>query len=321
MSETVTPIGLRLAESFTEMHRVISTVENIDDGLLTVAHHLNNGGHLKPDAYRSYFELVRALQDSGPETWKPLIATLSDSARSKDAGIAIRMLGFDEFGRKGTRETRADFASASLLNTQMLAVPAAAHPRMRQRLQAALNLIEARAPSSWSDVSRITTEIVAAYGVPRGRMTFDGCSSLERYGSILVNMKRRRTPLVLAETLVHESAHSLLFALSCNDHRVLNPPTELHQSPLRIDPRPLDGIYHAVFVLARMHGFIAEVARHPHTTVAMRREAYKVMEERKKNFMDGYSVLKEHAKLTDIGRELLQDAYDRVEHASHAVAA
>lgn len=150
-------------------------------------------------------------------------------------------------------------------------------------------------------------------------MTFDGCSSLERYGSILVNMRRRRTPLVLAETLVHESAHSLLFALSCNDFRVLNPPSELHKSPLRIDPRPLDGIFHAVFVLARMHGFLAEIVLNPETSTFMRKEALKVISERRKNFLDGHSVLAEHAKLTEIGRELLEDSFQRVETATRAV--
>jgi HEXXH motif-containing protein len=226
------------------------------------------------------------------------------------------MLGFSEFGRTGTRKVREHFASSSLWFTQMGTVPERAHARTRRKLLESLALVKTRAPNAWRDLSRITTEIIATNGVSRGIMTFDGCSSLERYGSILVNMRRRRTPLVLAETLVHESAHSLLFALSCDDHRVMNPPTEVHKSPLRLDPRPLDGIFHAVFVLARMHGFVAEVAKHPETSRAMTEEARKVMEERHKNFLDGYSVLAEHARLTAIGQELLDDAFARVDAAT-----
>lgn len=33
----------------------------------------------------------------------------------------------------------------------------------------------------------------------------------------------------------------------------LNSPEELFPSPLRMDPRPMDGIYHATFVTTRMH--------------------------------------------------------------------
>lgn len=316
-NDGVVPIGLRMAESLRELQRAIGNVENAID-LIPVAEHLETGGTLQPEAYGAYFALVRAIQGDDDKALAPLMTSLAQSARPRDAGIAIRMLGFEEFGRTGTRETRAHFASPSLTFTQIGAVPPRAHCRIRRRLSDALGLIESHAPNAWNDVSRITTEILATYGSPRGIMTFDGCSSLERYGSILVNMRRRRTPLVLAETLVHESAHSLLFALSCNDHRVLNPTTELHKSPLRLDPRPLDGIYHAVFVLARMHGFVAEVAQNPKTTTAMRTEARKVMDLRRKNFLDGYGVLEEHARLTAIGRELLDDAYERVESATKA---
>ena len=317
----MTPIGLRMAESLRELHRVLDVADDLRTGLLAAAKHLESGGRLAPDAYDKYFRILRSVQIEEGEPIDDLLADLAASPLPDGSGIAIRMLGFEEFGRTGIRVARGHFASDSLLHTQMKAVPASAHVRMRRRLKDALSIIQSYAPNAWLDVSRITTEIIAAYGASRGYMTFDGCSSLERYGSILVNIRRKRTPLVLAETLVHESAHSLLFALSCNDNRVLNPPTERHKSPLRIDPRPLDGIYHAVFVLARMHGFLAEVAQNPFAPTLLRNEAESLLEDRETAFMDGRAVLLEHAKLTEIGRDLLEDAYDRVQSAKRAVAA
>lgn len=312
------PIELRMAESLREIQLFVDP-DSTQASLLPVADHVENGGSLRPEAYSAYFALVRSIQVGDTDSVQELVAALSQSRRPANAGITLRMLNEGEFGRPGLKEVRRHFASPSLTSVQMGAVPTRAERRMTQRLLDALKLIREMAPRAWLDVSRITTEIIAAYGRSRGFMTFDGCSSLERYGSILVNMRRRRTPLVLAETLVHESAHSLLFALSCNDFRVLNPPTELHKSPLRIDPRPLDGIFHAVFVLARMHGFLAEVALNPKTSMIMRKEALKVIGERRKNFLDGHSVLAEHAKLTEIGRELLDDSFGRVENATRAV--
>lgn len=321
MTDSVMPIGLRMAESLRELSRFPGSNSDVSARLIQLAEHFERGGRMRPEAFDIYFRALRALQSDDREKAEPLLTELADSALPMDAGIAIRMLGFAEFGRRGTHQARAHFASGSLLHTQMKAVPASAHVRMRHRLTNALDIIQSFAPNSWYDVSKTTSEIIAAYGAPRGYMTFDGCSSLERHGCILVNIRRRRTPLVLAETLVHESAHSLLFALSCNDNRVLNPRTERHKSPLRVDPRPLDGIYHAVFVLARMHGFLAEVAQNSQAPKLLRNEAESLLEDRESDFMDGRAVLLEHAKLTEIGRDLLEDAFHRVQSAKQAVAA
>lgn len=303
------PIDRRIAESLRELSSALADYPYADD-LVARAALVEGGVFLHPAAYSTYFQLIRAVQADDEKALPPLIAALAMAPMSD--GIEIRMLGFDAFGRKGVRTTRNDFASDSLLHTQMGLVPTAAAPRMRQKLTAALDLIPNLSPKAWQDITGVTSEIVAAYGNMRVLTTFDGCSSLERYGSVLINMRRDRTSLGLAETLVHESAHGLLFALTCNEHRVLNSPSERYASPLRGDPRPLDGIYHAVFVLARMYAFVRDAAQNPNTGQAMRAEAEQRMEARRKNFIDGYTVLQEHARLTDIGRSLLDDAYARV---------
>jgi hypothetical protein len=63
----------------------------------------------------------------------------------------------------------------------------------------------------------------------------------------------------MIEGLSHESAHAYLFALSLGDSFVDNPDDELHPSPLRADPRPLDGTLHATYVSARMHYALSHV--------------------------------------------------------------
>lgn len=301
------PIDVRTMESLRELRRVLGAYDNASK-LGALADHLEAGGNLRADGYGHYFALVRAIQNDERLSIRQHIAALAKSRQEPDLGITIRMFGLEEFGRSKLREVSAQFASSSLSTTQMGTIPANAHHRVWLTLTGALELIQNSAPIAWQAVAKVTTEIIAVYGRPRGMMTFDGCSSLERYGSILINMRRQRTALTMAETLVHESAHSLLFALSCDDHRVLNPTSERYASPLRIDPRPLDGIYHAVFVLARMYSFVAEIARNPRAKNAMRIEARKVMEVRRKNFLDGYAVLIKNARFTETGRRLLDDS-------------
>lgn len=54
------------------------------------------------------------------------------------------------------------------------------------------------------------------------------------------------------EHLVHESSHSLLHSLMSADCLILNSPDEKFDAPLRVDKRPIFGIFHASFVIARM---------------------------------------------------------------------
>lgn len=320
MDRAVLPINARIVESLRELRRALSAYGNASE-LAALADHLEAGGNLCADAYGHYFKLVRAIQNEELRSIRPHLAALAGSGREPDLDTAIRMFGLEEFGRSKLHETSLQFASSSLSVTQMGTVPKGAHCRVRLTLKDAIKLIQTSAPIAWHAVATVTTEIIAVYGRPRCVMTFDGCSSLERYGAILINMRRQRTALSMAETLVHESAHSLLFALSCNDHRVLNPTSERYASPLRIDPRPLDGIYHAVFVLARMYSFVAEVALNPQAKNAMRIEACRLMEVRKKNFWDGYGVLIENAQFTETGRRLLDDSLALVVGVTHTAKA
>lgn len=308
-----------MAESLRELQRALHSHWPVDQ-LQKVIDHLVAGSPLEPSGYAAYFGLIKAVDAGRYRAVSPLLATIISSPRPKTAAITVRMLSANDFGRRGLREAKQHFTSATLISSQLRPISGNAVQRTRRAIEAALDFVRETAPRSWATLSEITCEIIAAHGVARGSMTFDGCSSLERFGSILVNMNRLRSPLVLAETLVHESAHSLLFALSCHDHRVLNPATELHQSPLRIDPRPLDGIYHAVFVLARMHNFLVEVALGPNTAPAIRDEALGLVHARQANFFDGYAVLARYAELTPIGRELLIDSLSQVQTAASKLA-
>lgn len=58
--------------------------------------------------------------------------------------------------------------------------------------------------------------------------------------------------IALVESLTHETAHALLFGFTLGENLTLNDPAERYASPLRRDPRPMEGIVHATFVLARM---------------------------------------------------------------------
>ncbi len=116
----------------------------------------------------------------------------------------------------------------------------------------ALAMLETGLPDLAGEIRSIVHEMLFAQA-PEGAVTeFDGASHYQFWGLLLLNPRHHRTPLAVAEVLAHEAGHSLLFGLTVDEPLVTNPDTELYPSPLRRDPRPMDGIYHATFVSARM---------------------------------------------------------------------
>jgi len=101
-----------------------------------------------------------------------------------------------------------------------------------------------------------------------------GATSPRFFGAVFLRYEARETcpSLYFLEHLVHEVSHLHLYALMGEDPLFLNDESETYPSPLRSDPRPMMGVFHAAFVLARIvrtfrrlaqskHAYQAEVAR------------------------------------------------------------
>ena len=92
----------------------------------------------------------------------------------------------------------------------------------------------------------------------------EGLSSPKAFGAIWLRMPEagEEIPWFL-EHLVHECSHLHLNALLAFDPLLTNP-NDIHQAPIRPDPRPLFQVLHGTFVLARnrrVHRRLVE--RHP----------------------------------------------------------
>jgi len=273
---------------------------------------LAKGNIPAPIAFHSYFKLLRATQTDSLRQIRTEVRALISAGFVADNATHICPLTPDHFTPVEARLLRQQFCSESLFSRQITRLPETLSASIQLELKTALKFLAKYAPQANSTFMAITREIIPAYGRARNGRTFDGCSSLERWGAILINMHRTRSPLILAETLVHESAHSLLFAVQLDDYLVTNEASDLFPSPLRIDPRPIDGIFHATFVLSYMIAYLVEIAQRKTTTNELKKQAETALSERTKAFCDGYDVLLEHAKLTDKGRDILNEAHARV---------
>jgi len=176
------------------------------------------------------------------------------------------------------------------------------------RYAAAMDLIRRAVPELAGEIEAIVNEVVPVAGGPRDRGTFEGGSHFQLWGALFLNAGMHETPLALAETVAHESAHSLLFGFCIEEPLVFNDDAERYPSPLRADPRPMDGIYHATFVSARMHWALSRLVESGALTPEQCHWAREAAAEDARNFAAGYRVVAEHGRLSDHGAALMEGA-------------
>ncbi len=272
---------------------------------------------IRPEIFGAYFLAVRAIlsEDDAPSgarqsTVEAALQHLLSGPFEAPAGVTVRPLTRALFDAAQERELRENFVSESLLDEQIVTVDERTAVDLSNQVSNALMLIRDHAPATWAEFEHCICEIVPAQGRNTADgLEFGGCSSLERWGTILVNTSAQSSVVALCESLVHEEAHNFLFGSSPVEFHVRNPRDERYKSPLRVDPRPLDGIYHATFVLARMCFAMNEFAGSAPLDPSMREEARERADEALGLFWDGYAVLDKHADYTDEGRSIMTAAH------------
>lgn len=101
----------------------------------------------------------------------------------------------------------------------------------------------------------------------------------------------------LADHIIHETSHLCLDILLAFDKIILNDDSERFEAPIRIDPRPMFGIFHATFVLSRMIRLFQKIADG-------RQEYLDRLELFREQFDKGINVIEKHALLTEKGKRI-----------------
>lgn len=130
-----------------------------------------------------------------------------------------------------------------------------------------------------------------------------GVTSPRFFGTIYLRFADRGDdPLLFYyESFIHECSHLHLYALMGNDPLVLNKESERYRSPLRIDKRPMFGLFHAAFVLARIvRGWRILTYKEKEKLIAKKLKDAEVC------LKDVCQTITDHGLLTEIGRKLFQ---------------
>ena len=169
--------------------------------------------------------------------------------------------------------------------------------RDRTRIEASLGLLERAIPDLAGEVRALAPEIVVVTSRGADGFEFHGASSFHLWGSILVNAEAHQTRLKLAEVIAHESGHALLHGAALGRPIVSNAPDQLYSSPLRHDPRPMEGIVHATYVLARMHFTMASLLASGELDRDEEKAAAEYMADFSGWYAEGLGVVQAHAEI------------------------
>lgn len=170
--------------------------------------------------------------------------------------------------------------------------------RLTDLTREARALMRAASPALADECDRLGHEIVLA---TNARDSFGGAATVFLWGAVMLNPGRIPDRVTLVESLAHECAHALLFGLTLGADLTTNGPGARYASPLRPDPRPIEGIAHATYVLARMiHALDCLLAGAP-LTPDERRCASEKLARNRRDYAAGLSVVEAHARFTREG--------------------
>ena len=173
-----------------------------------------------------------------------------------------------------------------------------------EKVSEAIELLAASAPSFHIEYSNLVDDILLI-GEDDG-VHIRSASSFNLFGLIIIWADSIHTPIYYLQQIVHEVAHLRLFIVNIEDQLVLNPPEERFKAPFRDDERPMLGIFHAMFVLARM-----VLALRKTRSYLPNHSLYPDLEDKlirsEERFYNTVKEVEEHGVLTDIGRSILGD--------------
>lgn len=299
---------LSLAESLAHIRDQVRGQITFDDAALTaMVDDMRAGARYPASTFGIYSELVLALVEDGDAglaqakleellhevplagRWRAL--PLDAPAHASHLALYARQLDSDPNISFLIEPPPPDLASA-----------------YGERLLRSFALMERIVPALAAEFDALVSDVILVVGDPKAKYQFDGGSGYMLWGGLFLNATSHPDEVTMVEVMAHESAHLLLYACAADEALVENGDDELYRSPLRVDERPMDGIFHATFVSARMHWAMSRLLESGQLDDEARHKAEAARESDAVNFWAGHGVVAEHGRLTATGASVMQAA-------------
>lgn len=267
-------------------------------------------GQGRPDSriFAAHDAMVNAaLSQDEPGFDKTCLQFLQLPDEVEATGLRVRGLSEIELGSTACDLLRRAYCDDVGLTTDLLAPGAEAKKQAAAKINQAINMMEKYAPDWAGEFDLLAPQVYLATNRDPKKSGFGGATVFAAFGSILMNFNKIDILPRVLMTLVHESSHAKLFLYHLDDPVILNEDTELFSSPLRSAPRPMEGIFHAAWVSARMvqsancildNGLCGPDAKE------LRRQSSQAAIV----YQDCATQIEQHARLTPLGQRLFDDA-------------
>lgn len=280
------------------LHAVSGDFEAELEAARTWASSLEVERALAPWVHARYFALHAALHAGRDETTIELIDELSRST--------LEWSHVDDLHIEGMPEDRLEravlWAALEANNYEGGAYDAHAVRSLDDEflreheghVRQALAMLRQLDAAMYEEVDALVTRISLVEDSPASSMT-----DVQTFGRVYLHRAREGSPVLFyLENLVHEASHLRLHAMMALDPLVTNPVEERYEAPLRLDARPMVGIFHATFVLSRVVRLFRRLAASagPHLPQARER-----LEDVERRLARGLAVVEAHAMLTEAG--------------------
>jgi hypothetical protein len=294
-----------LARSVQEIVRGCSAHLQFEEGIARLSQRIQASSRVAPELYCIYFDLLQAVRRDDLDACARLLAEMASRV---DAPLPSF---YSRWGALPESTTRRYLSYVNVDPTTQInfkELSASKFDTMRRIADDAFAVFARAAPELGAEIRSLLTEIVFVSGAPKESLRFDGATSFFCWGALFLNADAYRGLVKMIDGLSHESTHAYLFALSLGNSFVDNPDDELHPSPLRPDPRPLDGTFHATYVSARMHYALSRVIEDGAFSKSEQSEARTALAASCAAFSDGFKTLSDYASLTALGHRVMDAA-------------
>ncbi len=260
-----------------------------------------------PRVFAHYYEMVFAIGEGRQDDAGAHLDVILEQSR-QPVSFSIDAYSQETLGPDYELFPRLLFAEKAGANP-MTPPPPALFRESTQNLEDALEIVERVDPVIFDQIRALFSKIYITCGASNsGDMAYAGATSFMVWGATFLNANEYASQWKAVQFLVHEATHALLFALCSTEPVVTNPPDELFKSPLRSDLRPMDGIFHATLVCARITWFNRKWLENCELDPAGMDHMEVYTNLHAQACLDGIDVVKRHGVLTDSGRRLLEQA-------------
>lgn len=294
----------KLINSFLKLLDAISKGLKKDfSALILSLNEVKHAEKLKPEFHALYDSLLNSVKNKNIELILKNINKLESIIKNVTTLFSINTLSQNEWENEILEDLRKQNEDVTGNLPELSAVEKSQIELYLPYITNSINLIKEADSLFFNEYSHYVSEIKLF-----SSNLLVGMTDPRVYGTIFIATPPKNVDpeIYFCEHIIHETSHLHLYTLFALDPLILNDPEERFSAPIRPDPRPMYGIFHATFVLSRMVRIFKKIS-----SMKDKEKYLEFFELFHSQFKNGYETIKNHGKLTKFGKNIFE-SYDDI---------